>query len=124
MSDLFSIKNAEIVCVLDNIVKGYLIGKNGPIIAAIQFNNINQQKFELSGDSIIYLQGKRPIQKGDHLKVSIININNNLGERRIMTMCKLLDIADKAAMQQYEDEQRLITDLDATILESDDKIFI
>lgn len=101
------VKNLEIVCVLDNIIKGYLIGRNGPVLVAIQFNNIDTQKFQINGDTIIHTKTKEQIKKGDHLKVSIININNNLGENNIVTMCKLIDFADKDEIRRFNDDQRL-----------------
>ena len=103
-------KDLEIICVLENIVKGYLIAKNGPIIVAIQFNNIDTQKFEISGNTIIVSKTKTPIQKGDFLKVSIIRINNNLGEKNIVTMCKLLNLATKDEIKSFEEDQLLVTD--------------
>lgn len=102
-------KNLEIICLLENIVKGYLIARNGPVIAAIQFNNIDTQKFEISGNNIIISKTKLPIQKGDYLKVSIINLNSNLGEKNIVTMCKLLDIANRDEIKEFEEDQLLAT---------------
>ncbi|XWV24978.1 dna-directed rna polymerase subunit [Tupanvirus deep ocean] len=113
-------KDLEIVCVLENIVKGFLIAKNGPVIIAIQFNNVDTQKFEISGNNILYSKTKKPIEKGDYLKVSIININNNLGEKNIVTMCKLLNMANKDEIQSYEQDQLLITNGS----EDDNKEFI
>lgn len=113
-------KDLEIICVLDYIVKGYLIGRNGPVIVAIQFNNIDTSKFEIRNDSVIYSKTKAGIKKGDHLKVSIININNNLGETKIVTMCKLLNLADKEEVKQFEKDQLLVTDGSM----DDDKVFI
>lgn len=114
------VKNLEIICVLDSIVKGYLIGRNGPVIIAIEFNNIDTQKFQISGTNIIYLKNKKPIQKGDHIKVSIISINNNLEEKNIVTICKLLNIANSDEIKSFNEDQLLITNgsLD------DDKEFI
>lgn len=103
------VKNLEIVCVLENIVKGYLVARNGPVVVAIQFNNIDPQKFEISGNTIISAKTKKPIEKGDYLKVSIININNNLGEKEIIAMCKLLSLATKEEIEEYEKDQRLVT---------------
>lgn len=100
-------KNLEIICVVENIVKGYLIGKNGPVVVAIQFNNIDTQKFETNGNSIINLKTKAQINKGDHIKVSIINVNNNLGEKSIVTMCKLLGMASKEDVKSFEEDQLL-----------------
>lgn len=103
------VKNLEIVCVLENIVKGYLICRNGPVIIVIQFNNIDTQKFEISGPTIVSIKTKKPIDKGDYLKVSIININNNLGEKEIVTMCKLLSLANKEEIEEYQRDQLLVT---------------
>lgn len=103
-------KNLEIICVVENIIKGYLIGKNGPVMVAIQFNNIDTQKFETSGNSIINLKTKNPINKGDHIKVSIISVNNNLGEKSIVTMCKLLSMASKEDIKSFEEDQILAMD--------------
>ena len=102
-------KDLEIICVLENIVKGYLIAKNGPIIVVIQFNNIDMQKFEISGNTII-TKSKVPIEKGNYLKVSIISINNNIGEKNIVTMCKLLNMANKDEILLFEKDQLLVTD--------------
>lgn len=103
------VKDLEIVCILENIVKGYLIARNGPIIAAIQFNNIDTQKFEISGNTIVNIKNKNPIEKGNYLKVSIISTNINLGEKNIVTMCKLINLANKEEIQSFEKDQLLIT---------------
>lgn len=103
------VKDLEIICVLENIVKGYLIARNGPIIVAIQFNNIDTQKFEISGNTIINSKNKNPIEKGNYLKVSIISTNINLGEKNIVTMCKLINLASKDEIQTFEKDQLLIT---------------
>lgn len=102
-------KNLEIICVMENIIKGFLIAKNGPVVVAIQFNNIDTQKFEINGNNIIYKKTKKSIEKGAYLKVSIININNNLGEKNIVTMCKLINLASTDEIQSYEQDQLIIT---------------
>jgi DNA-directed RNA polymerase subunit E'/Rpb7 len=113
-------KKLEIVCVLENNIKGYLIARNGPVIIAIQFNNIDTQKFEISGGNIIYNKTKKPIEKGDYIKVSIIGINNNLGEKNIVTMCKLLNLASKEEIKAYQQDQLMVTNGS----EDDNKEFI
>lgn len=103
-------KNLEMICILDNIVKGYLIGRNGPVIVAVQFNNIDTQRFEISGETILNIKSKILIKKGDYLKVSVISVNNNLGEQNIVTMCKLLNLADKDEIRRFEEDQKLVMD--------------
>ena len=51
---------------------------------------------------------KKAIQKGDYLKISVINVNNNLGEKNIVTMCKLVEFADKDDIKQYEEDLALV----------------
>lgn len=102
-------KDLEMVCILENIVKGYLIAKNGPVVVAIQYNNIDNKKFEISDKNIILSKTKTPIKKGDYLKVSVISINNNLGEKNIVTMCKLLNLATKDEIKSFEEDQTLAT---------------
>lgn len=112
-------KNLEIVCVLENIIKGYLIAKNGPVVIAIYNSNIDDTKFDVKGNDIYYNK-KRLLEKGDFLKVSIINIHNNPGERKVVVMCKLIDMANKAEVNIYKEDQRIITNSNA----DDEKEFI
>ena len=101
-------KNLEFTCVLDNIVKGILVGRNGPVTVAIQFSNIDSQKFKIDGDNIIDSQTNKSIKKGDHLKVSVINVKINLKETNITTICKLLSIASEKDIKKYKEDEALI----------------
>lgn len=101
-------KDLEIICVIHNIVKGYLFGINGPVVIGIQFNNIDTDKFKLGGDNTIILkEDGRTVKNGDHVKVSIISIKNHVGEHQIMTIAKLLDIATPDEIQHFKEEQQM-----------------
>ena len=102
-------KNLEIICILENIVKGYLIAKNGPIIIVIDINNIDTQIFGINNNNVIFSKTKIPIAKGEYLKVSIINIDNNLGEKTIIAICKLLNMANDNEIKSFEEDQILAT---------------
>lgn len=102
------LKNLEITCVVKNIIKGYLICSNGPVIIAIQFNNIDN-KFEIYDNTIINKNGTK-IEKGDFLKISIISINNNLGEKNIIVMGRLIDLATPNEIKIFNEDQMLIVD--------------
>ena len=102
-------KDLEMICVLENIVKGFLIAKNGPVVVVIQYNNIDTKKFEISDKNILFSKTKTPVKKGDHLKAAIISINNNLGEKNIVTMCKLLNLATKEEIKLFEEDQMMAT---------------
>lgn len=100
-------KNLEFTCVLDNIVKGILVGRNGPVIVAIQFNNIDMQKFKIDGENIVDTHSNKNIKKGDHLKVSVINVKINLKETNMTVICKLLNVASEKDIKKYKEEQAL-----------------
>lgn len=102
-------KDLEIICVIENIVKGFLIAKNGPVIVAIQYNNIDSKKFEIRNNEVTVIKTKEAIKKGDFIKVSIININSNYGEKHIVTMCKLLNLASKDEIKIFEDDQTIVS---------------
>lgn len=106
------VKNLSIVCLVENIVKGYIIAKNGPVIVAIPFNNIDSDKFQLTNGNIVYKNNSNNIQKGDYVKVSIINIKTNLNEKKITTIAKLLDMATNDEIKSYENDQLLIVNGD------------
>ena len=103
------IKDLEIICTVENIIKGYIICQNGPLKVAIEFSKIDNHKFEISGNDIIDRATNATIKKGDHLRVSIINIESHKGEKNILAICKLLNIADENDIKKYEQEQLLVT---------------
>jgi len=104
------IKNLEIVCAIHNIVTGFIIGQNGPVTVAIQLNNIDKNKFDVTGDTVKHIATKKIITKQDYIRVSIININSNLGEHNIMTICKLIDIANERDIERFKEDNLMISD--------------
>lgn len=112
--------NLVIICKVKSIFKGFLISKNGPVVAAVQFNKINPQKFEINNSNIIRKKTKEPIKIDDYIKVSIDAVTINLGEKEIVTVCKLLDMANENEKKSFEEDQLLA--IDGSI--DDDKEFI
>lgn len=108
------IKGLELICKVTNIVKGFLMCVNGPIIIAIEFNNIDTQRFQIADNTIANIETSKNIDKGDHLLVSIISINHNMGEKKIHTICKLLDMASESDIKKYEHEQKMLIDESAS----------
>lgn len=113
--------NLEIICVVDNDkIKGFLICSNGPVTIAIQFNNIDTEKFEIRDNIIISTKTKKPIKIGDHVKISIINVNISLGEQRIVAIGKLINMARMDEIKSFEEDQLMVTGGHA----DDNKVFI
>lgn len=104
------VKDLEIICTVENIIKGFIIGQNGPITVAIAMNNIDLNKFNISiaDNSLEHIKSKKKINKKDYIKVSIIEINNELGEKNIITICKLINIANDAEIKRYLNDMSMI----------------
>ena len=101
-------KDLEIICNVDSIVKGFIFAKNGPIVAAIQVSNIDSNNFTVSDNNVVVKKTGHIVEKGDHLKVSIINVKSNMGEKHITTICKLIAFAKKSEIAQFENEQKMV----------------
>lgn len=100
-------KNLEIICKVENIITGFYVAKNGPVVVAIQTIDTTQN-FEMVNQQIIYTKTGNPVKKGDYLKVSIISIKNNLGEKEIVTMCRLINMATPEEIEKYNQDQSII----------------
>jgi DNA-directed RNA polymerase subunit E'/Rpb7 len=105
------VKDLEIVCVLDNIIKGYLLGTNGPVTIAVQYSNIDTNNFYNDGSHIKYNKTGKILSKNDYIKVAVIKVNSDMGENSMLAICKLIDLANDEDIRRYKDDQRLISDI-------------
>jgi len=101
-------QNLEIVCVIDNIIKGYILGSNGPITTAIRINTIDTNTFNVNNDIITHKKSGKKIEKKSFIKVSIINKKSDLGEETIIATCKLLELATDAEIKHYNNDIDMI----------------
>lgn len=108
------IEGMEIICVIENSMKGILIARNGPIYAGIEIgpSKIDTQKFEINNGKIYYKKNNTQVDKGTFVKLEIINRKLNSRESNISTVCKLLDLATKSEIQMYEQDQKMILGID------------
>lgn len=105
-------KGLVMTCIIDNILKGYIIGSNGPMIIPISYNHINERLFKIEGEHIVHIESNKTLDKGDYLKVSVINTRMKLGDKNIKVQCKLLDLASKDDISGFKNDEALITDGD------------
>lgn len=106
------VKDMEIICSIQNIVRGFLICKNGPVTIAIEtnYNGIDTQNFDIKNDEVYYKKGKESklLEKDDIVKTVVINVKSNLNDKTIVAICKLIDMADKNAVKKYHNDQKMI----------------
>jgi len=112
------IAHLEIVCVISNMFKGFIVAQNGPVIIIIQDINIDTNKFTVSQSGIVYDETKKKIGKGDFIKVSVINTDSNKNDNNITAICKLIDIANRDEIKRYNEDQILISEIDSSTNES------
>lgn len=108
------IEGMEIICVIENSMKGLLIARNGPIYAGIEIgpSKIDTQKFEINNGKIYHKKNNTLIDKGIYVKLEIINRKLNSKESNISTVCKLLDIATKSEISMFDQDQKMIMGID------------
>jgi DNA-directed RNA polymerase subunit E'/Rpb7 len=106
------VPNLEIVFTFTDLVKGVIMGRNGPVIISIFLNNIDNQKFGISGESIIDKTTNKKLNEGEFLKAIIINTMSSLGEYEITAVCKLLGFATDNEIRDYNEDQKLIMDFE------------
>lgn len=99
----------EIICSVEQIVKGYIIARNGPVIAALQLSYVDMQKFTVNDKDIIRKSDNKKVEKGNCLKAIIINSKFSLGERDIYLVCKMIDFANDNEIKRFENEKKLIS---------------
>ena len=105
------IKELEIIGQLQNIIKGYLLLDNGPLIIAVKLSAIDERYFKVvDNNTVTIISTGKNLQKGQYLKVSIININSNLGERNITGVGKLINVASKEEIAQFKEEMKIINE--------------
>jgi len=102
-------KGLEIVFVVDNLVSGYIVGKNGPVVVAVYNHGIDTKKFSRIDNNIVYNKTKEPIAKGDYLKVLILKTSIHRDATSIYAICKILDYASKAEIKIFEEDQAIVT---------------
>jgi DNA-directed RNA polymerase subunit E'/Rpb7 len=100
------------------MIKGFIVAQNGPVIIIIQEINIDTNKFTISPSGIIHDETKKKISKGDHIKVSVINTDSNKNDNNITAICKLLDVATRDEIKRYNEDQKLISEIEINNNES------
>jgi DNA-directed RNA polymerase subunit E'/Rpb7 len=106
-------KELEIVCIIDDIIKGFAVGHNGPLSVVVQLIGIDNKKFRISDDSLYHIPTQKKLKSEDYLKVVITSDSKDK-----YIVCNLLDIANDDDIKKFNDEQKLIKNT------TDNKIFI
>lgn len=118
------VRNLEIVCVIENVnVKRLIVARNGPLNIIMHDNASDADKFKVENNQTIYKKTGTALRIGDFVRVVIISTNINRGEKNMLCMAKLLDIANEDQIKRFESEQAQFTH-NKTRNESSDKNFI
>ena len=100
----------EFICQVKNILPGFVLAENGPVTVIIMMAYIDEQQFSIKdNNSIVFQTTGAALAKEDYIKVSIINISSNLGEDKIATICKLINMASEREIKSFADTKTMIT---------------
>lgn len=114
--------DSEFICKIVNFVNGYIICENGPITAVIPGNSIDKHKFAVDGSNITHIDSKKILANDDHLRVSVINIKQNSGNRKMVVMANLMDLATNNDIKMFNQDESIITGGDDEEIDSNDFI--
>lgn len=101
------IVNKDIICEVLVISKMFITVKNGPIILIIANKDINEKVFKVDMKyNYLYRNetGIKVLQKDDHVKVRIVKLSFNNGDKEIIGMANLMDMATDEEITNYYDD--------------------
>lgn len=114
-------RDMEIVGKIENIVKGYIFCKNGPIIIVVELTKNNESGiFKISDTEVKHVATGYVLGRGDYLKLSVLN-SADVESMQIAVMCKLVNIASKADIAKFNADENYINE---TQSETDTSTFI
>lgn len=113
-----------ITCLVEKYVKGYAIGKNGPLICACELHNIDTQRFATRDGKIYRKDDNKIIDKDVYIRVMIINAKYAKGETTMECICKLLDISDKNDIDKFNKDNEVFVKQPSKDTDEDDEEYI
>jgi DNA-directed RNA polymerase subunit E'/Rpb7 len=98
-------KDSTVICEIVKFSKTLIVAKNGPIMVLITNNRINIKFFEIadSGD-IVYKATKKPLENGDKIRITADKVKFNAGDRSILVVAFLEDMATGTERESYLNE--------------------
>lgn len=96
------IASTLIICKIDLMNKVLIKVSNGPIIGIIKINEINKNNFSVNNNKILH-KGK-DLSIDMYVKVLVIKSNLFSGDKRIIILGKLEDIASKSEINKFYKE--------------------
>lgn len=99
------LKRKQIICKVDRINTMMLTAKNGPIMAVVTNQRINDEKFVMDNkNNLRYKTGKDTanlIKSNDYIKITILETKFLNGDKKIMAIGFLEDMATDSEKKQY-----------------------
>lgn len=103
-------KGLEIIGVIQDIAKGIIFAISGPLKIAVLFHLINDNIFKIEDFNIILIENNKKLTIGDHIKISIVNSNNNINEDYLLVVGKLIDMASNEEIKIFNKHEEEIED--------------
>lgn len=98
----------EIVCVLTNMVDGFLICTNGPVIVMVSTGQLESDDVKVKNRNLVNKRGEI-LERGTHLKVRIVNYVMAKGQTTMNAVCNFVGLPSREEIESYERDQILVT---------------
>jgi DNA-directed RNA polymerase subunit E'/Rpb7 len=98
----FPQKGTNIIAEIYKINKAMILARNGPCVIVIQIHQFNKNSFNVNDDGdVIFRTTGKPLAAGDQVKVRVTNVKLKTGDRQIITLAELLDVASASERDLY-----------------------
>lgn len=100
------IKDMEVVCRVDNMVKGTLVATNNRVIINAYASDVDSTIFGYQDDTLVHRSSNTPIKIGDLVVITLTQVTKSQNMPHIIAIGILTSIATEADKQIYYDENR------------------
>jgi DNA-directed RNA polymerase subunit E'/Rpb7 len=92
----------QMICKIEQMVKGIIVAKNGPVLILIKYIDINPNLFKInSNGNIEYGKNKKVLSQDMYLKITVKSKKMYNGEAQIGVIGYIDDIATDELVNQY-----------------------
>ena len=96
------IPNTQIICKINQMVKGIIVAINGPVVVLIKYTDINPNLFKINNTgNIINNKTNKQLNNMDHIKITVKSKKSYSGDTSIGVIGFIDDIATPEQIKEY-----------------------
>lgn len=121
------IPKSETITKIEQIIKGIIMSRNGPVLAISKMTDINTNLFSIDNlHNIIYISSKQQLKIGNYIKITIKSTRFFNGDDNLGVIATIDDIATQAEITEFmynniDDDDVLHTTTNKNIIMNEDE---